>query len=476
MSFSNILVALGLSLVLGLGFRHRGRIYALTIVSVVALYWLQPSLKIQGYEFWLPTLVLGLVVLSWGLVSGPEERSKRENLLTTLLLILIVAGLEYVSRLKMETDWFNPSPLPGYPTTAFFTVALAVWGLLSLPRLKQAGSWVMIIALLAIFIFIKVPVISQGFNAFMVEISRHLPGPKVNPRPFFDLRWFGFSYIAFRLIHTLRDRQMGRLPQVSLAEYVTYVVFFPSLAAGPIDRAERFVKELRQPLALDADGWMEAGQRLAAGLFKKFVLVDFLGYISLTPANSGYVVSPAWMWVLLYGYSLQIFFDFSGYTDIAIGLGRLLGIKLPENFNAPYLKSNLTQFWNNWHMTLTQWFRAYFFNPLTRSLRSSGKISIPVMILITQVSTMLLIGLWHGITWNFVAWGLWHGLGLFLQNRWSDFIRPRAAGWLITPARQKAVEWLGMFATFNFVALGWVFFGFTSIRQSWYVFQMLFGQ
>jgi D-alanyl-lipoteichoic acid acyltransferase DltB (MBOAT superfamily) len=475
MSFSNILIALFFSLALGLLFQRRGRVYALAIISATALYWLQPSLNIQGYEFWLPTLALVLILLSWGWVSGPEERGKRGNLLMALLLILVVAGLEFVSRIQIETEWFNPSPLPGYPTVVLAVAALFTWGFFYLPKVKPAGLWTMVIVLLAIFIFIKVPYFSQRLASFLTEISLRLPGPKVAPRQFFDLRWFGFSYIAFRLIHTLRDRQMRRLPQVSLAEYVTYVVFFPALAAGPIDRIERFVKELRQPLALDSAGWLEAGQRLMVGLFKKFVLADSLVTFALSGTNADDLRTTGWMWFYLYAYTLLIYFDFSGYTDIAIGLGRLLGLKMPENFNAPYLKSNLTQFWNNWHMTLTQWFRAYFFNPLTRSLRSSGKVSVPAVIFITQIATMLLIGLWHGITWNFVLWGLWHGLGLFLQNRWSDFIRPRAAGRLTTPGRQKTVEWLGVFATFNFVTLGWVFFGFSSVQQSWIVLQMLFG-
>ncbi|MFH2040232.1 MAG: MBOAT family O-acyltransferase, partial [Chloroflexota bacterium] len=154
---------------------------------------------------------------------------------------------------------------------------------------------------------------------------------------------------------------------------------------------------------------------------------------------------------------------------------RLLGFKLPENFNAPYLKANLTQFWNNWHITLTQWFRAYFFNPFTRFLRGNKKLPIWIIILVTQVSTMVLIGLWHGITLNFVVWGLWHGLGLFIQNRWSGLMLPFRTRWLTTPIRQKAADFLGMVVTFNFVALGWVFFGFPSLQTSWFIFQRLFG-
>jgi alginate O-acetyltransferase complex protein AlgI len=219
----------------------------------------------------------------------------------------------------------------------------------------------------------------------------------------------GFSYIAFRLIHTLRDRQTGRLPLVNLREYVTYAVFFPALTAGPIDRLERFTPQLRQPAPLDL---MPGGQRLLVGLFKKFVLADSLGLVALNPINAGQIETTGWTWLVLYAFSLQILLDFSGYTDIAIGMALLMGIRLPENFNRPYRRPNLTQFWNHWHMTLTFWFRAYFFNPLARSLRS-GQMKLPVwiVILVTQVLTMLLIGLWHGITANFAFWGLWHGAG-----------------------------------------------------------------
>jgi len=153
-----------------------------------------------------------------------------------------------------------------------------------------------------------------------------------------------------------------------------------------------------------------------------------------------------------------------------------LGIRLPENFNAPYLKPNLTQFWNNWHMTLTQWFRAYFFNPLTRALRSAKKpLAQPLVILITQVSTFVLIGLWHGITLNFVLWGLWHGLGLFVQNRWSDWIKPRLAWLEGRPALKRCTTVLGTLLTFHYVALGWVWFALPSPQLSWQVLERLFG-
>jgi D-alanyl-lipoteichoic acid acyltransferase DltB (MBOAT superfamily) len=216
------------------------------------------------------------------------------------------------------------------------------------------------------------------------------------------------------------------------------------------------------------------------GLFKKFVVADGLALAALNATNAAQVHSTGWLWVLLYAYSLQIFFDFSGYTDIAIGLGRLVGIALPENFNAPYLKPNLTQFWNNWHMTLTQWFRAYYFNPLTRSLRSSvrtggRKLSAAVIIFVTQLTTFVLIGLWHGITWNFVLWGAWHGLGLFVQNRYSEWARPHLPDLSARPALKQGLAVAGGLLTFHYVALGWVWFALPSAGLSWQVFLKLFG-
>ncbi len=208
------------------------------------------------------------------------------------------------------------------------------------------------------------------------------------------------------------------------------------------------------------------------GLFKKFVIADSLALVALNANNAIQVRTSNWAWVLLYAYAFQIFFDFSGYTDIAIGMGGLLGIKLPENFKSPYLKSNLTQFWNSWHMTLTQWFRAYFFYPVTRALRS-GKRPLPfqLIMVITQISTMVLIGLWHGVTWNFILWGLWHGLGLFIHNRWAEWTKARFA--LLPQGWQNMLNAGGVLLTFHYVALGWVFFALPSPTISSRFFQML---
>jgi D-alanyl-lipoteichoic acid acyltransferase DltB (MBOAT superfamily) len=150
-----------------------------------------------------------------------------------------------------------------------------------------------------------------------------------------------------------------------------------------------------------------------------------------------------------------------------------VGIKLPENFAAPYNKPNLTQFWNSWHMTLTQWIRAYFFNPFNRWIRGYKSIPAWIMILIGQLATMLIIGLWHGITINFILWGVWHGLGLFVQNRWSDFAKTRINA--NNPRLQSVLQLSNLLLTFHFVALGWVFFKLSTPALAWQVLLKLFG-
>jgi D-alanyl-lipoteichoic acid acyltransferase DltB (MBOAT superfamily) len=327
-----------------------------------------------------------------------------------------------------------------------------------------------VIGVIALLVLVKSP----PLTGTLYNLVKSLRGEGADAVPF-SIQWLGFSYVAFRLLHTFFDRLSGRLPAVSLDEYVTYIIFFPAFTAGPIDRIERFLRDLRDPQPVQAEDWLAAGQRFFTGLFKKFVLADALALVSIG-AFAPFIRTAGWAWLVLYAYTFRLLFDFSGYTDIAIGMGRLAGIRLPENFASPYLKTNLTQFWNSWHMSLTQWFRAYFFNPLVRTFRSARKPIPPFAIIaIAQFGTMILIGLWHGISWNYVLWGVWHAAGLFLHNRWSEWTRARATSWAAIPARKVFLNVAGILVTFHYVALGWVFFALTTPAQSWAFFLKLFG-
>lgn len=474
MTIGEILILAGAALFWGLAMRERGRIYFLLITSIVVIFWLQPALPLRGFDFWLPVATLIIIVFSWYITASEETRQTEKNWTILAIIFGIVLFLSLSRYLPFDSILTASRP----PQTEILLLVVAVSGLFlflttRLTRFSTTLLVVSIIGLIIVFLAIKIPALT-----YWVSYSiRSLTNQSMAQAKVTDLRWLGFSYVAFRIIHTLRDRQIGRLPAVNLAEYMTYVIFFPAFTAGPIDRIERFIKDLRQPaIALGNDELLIAGQRFMIGLFKKFVVADALALIALNDTNALQVRTAGWAWILLYAYAFQIYFDFSGYTDIAIGTSRLLGIKLPENFSAPYLKPNLTQFWNNWHMTLTQWFRAYFFNPVTRWLRGwKNPLPMSMMILLTQIATMVLIGFWHGVTWNFTLWGLWHGLGLFIHNRWNDLTRVRAAAWATTPFRQNVLSLSGVIITFHFVALGWIFFALSSTSTPWYVFLKLFG-
>ncbi|PKO02280.1 MAG: hypothetical protein CVU43_08620 [Chloroflexi bacterium HGW-Chloroflexi-5] len=478
MSLINILILVGFSLAIfifsNFDRTHKLRNPLLLALSTGVIFWLQPALPIRGLDFWLPVATLALVALGWMLTSKPEERNPRATLITGALVIGTVLVIA-LTRYSGMTGIITPSRPPQTLSVIVVLTAVAMVLFLSYILLKGKSSLPYIVGvtiLLVIFAALKLPVLTEWLSGLL----RLWGGQSRELASAMDLRWLGFSYIAFRLIHTLRDRQSGRLPAMALDEYFIYMLFFPAISAGPIDRSERFIKDLRQPFIPSAEVLGAASKRLVIGLLKKFVIADLLAMIALNAANAGQINSTGWAWVMVYAYAFLIFFDFSGYTDIAISMGLLIGIKLPENFNAPYSKPNLTQFWNNWHMTLTQWFRAYFFNPLTRALRSSKK-PVPVwaVILITQLATMTLIGLWHGITFNFVLWGLWHGLGIFIQNRWSDWTKPLSARIQQKPFLNKVVTLFTTLLTFQFVALGWVWFALPSTALSLQVFGRLFG-
>ncbi|HEX6270859.1 MAG TPA: MBOAT family O-acyltransferase [Anaerolineales bacterium] len=447
------------------------RTYLLLALSVLAVYWFQPIVPLRSFDFWLPSVSLALTLLTWSLISQSGAWRTRQNI-NGLMIIVGLATVIDLSRYFLADPLITATTPPQFTQYLFFVVLVAA--ILSAIWLSHRSTGMIIatiILLIVILIVLKTPVLSLQASILFRTLANR---PSASATAF-DLRWLGISYIAFRLIHVMRDKQMGRLPELTLPQFATYVVFFSSLTAGPIDRAERFAQDLRKDFALTQVETLLGGRRIALGLLKKFVIADALALIALNDALAVQVRTTGWMWIILYAYTFQIYFDFSGYTDIAIGTAYLTGIRLPENFAAPYLRPNLAQFWNSWHMTLTQWFRSYFFNPFNRWIRRYKNIPTWAMILIGQVATMLLIGLWHGITLNFIFWGLWHGLGLFLQNRWSDFVRVHYPNLEENPRIQSALQIGGVLFTFHFVALGWIFFALSQPALSWQVFMTLFG-
>jgi len=261
----------------------------------------------------------------------------------------------------------------------------------------------------------------------------------------------GFSYLAFELLHVILERRRGGIESVSLGDLLAFVFFAPARIAGPIKRYPQFVAAVR-----DAEPSSEnvyAGLlRILFGLSKKFFLADIL---SQTLAESAWVASTMHAWVIVFAYSLQIWLDFSAYSDIAIGLGRTLGIVLPENFRAPYLAKNIREFWERWHITLSQWVRDYVFTPAGRWLFGTRLRRLPIAIaVISYLLTFTIVGAWHGLTPGFLLWGVYHGALLSLYH----VVRVKTPGWIADHPwyDSRAVRLAGVAFTFLCVTIGWV--------------------
>jgi alginate O-acetyltransferase complex protein AlgI len=468
-----LIIAIFASLLIGLLAEGKWRSWCLMAVSILAIYWLQPATPIRHLDFWLPTVCLILTIFTWLLTRPTSAPELRSNLKAGLFIagVIILIGL---TRYLGPVCCLTPTRPPALYQIILILVAVTLIFFLASQLVIGRVTWIYgsIILIIMVFVIQK----SEPLSELVSMGLRSLNVQSVNLASASDIKWLGFSYVAFRLMHTLRDRVSGRLPDLMLTEYITYIIFFPAYTAGPIDRVQRFIQDLRQPFHLTFNTFLLGGKRILLGIFNKFVLADGLAIFALNSSNSNQVNSTSWLWIMLYAYSLRIFFDFSGYTDIAIGMGQLLGIQLPENFERPYLKQNLTLFWNSWHITLAQWFRAYFFNPLTRALRTSPRnIPLPLIIFVGQLSTFILIGLWHGISWNYAIWGAWHGFGLFIHNRWSNLIRSKVSNLDSRPNLKRLVGFGSVVITFHYVSLGWVWFALSTPAQSWNTILKLFG-
>jgi alginate O-acetyltransferase complex protein AlgI len=226
----------------------------------------------------------------------------------------------------------------------------------------------------------------------------------------------GVSYFSFKAIHVIVESYKRTITELDPLTYLNYVTFFPSFISGPINRYPQFAPQLlaERPGALKGD--LRAGaERIVHGLFKKLVLVPIVfPYIISNPGRPLSQQSLSGVAIGLYAYAAYAYFDFSGYSDLAIGSARILGLQLPENFNWPFLQRNIRDFWTNWHMSLTSWLVDYVYWPVVRKLRNADYFrSRPVLLSVVGMNaTFLACGAWHGESWSFVLWGAYHGLGI----------------------------------------------------------------
>jgi alginate O-acetyltransferase complex protein AlgI len=270
----------------------------------------------------------------------------------------------------------------------------------------------------------------------------------------------GISFYTFQSISYLIDTYNNRLTKPSYSDYLMYMTFFPHLVAGPIVRAKDFLPQLEKNLSINKAGINEAFYLITKGLVKKVIIADFVAQYSdiVFSAPDGFSGTEHILSSLCY--TLQIFCDFSGYTDMAIGIALLLGFRLCLNFDSPYKATSITNFWRRWHISLSTWLRDYIYIPLGGNKKG---INLQLLFLLF---TMLIGGFWHGADWKFIFWGGAHGVLLILHKLFTKYLSKFFNGKLFT-----CISWA---ITFCCVSLLWIPFRAQSIQETWLIYCKIF--
>jgi alginate O-acetyltransferase complex protein AlgI len=302
------------------------------------------------------------------------------------------------------------------------------------------------------------------YTDFILDSINMLTGA---PLPFLNIVLpLGISFFTFQQIAYLVDVMRGAPVERDILSYGLFVSFFPHLIAGPLVHHAEMIPQFKRERSGRSAVLAARGLAIfAAGLFKKVVIADNLAqFVSPVFAHldAGGGVTTPWAWLATLSYTVQIYFDFSGYSDMAVGLALLFGIRLPVNFRSPYKALSITDFWRRWHITLSRFLRDYLYIPLGGNRLGEHRRYLNLML------TMLLGGLWHGAGWNFLIWGGLHGLYLCVNRLWQE---RRAVS--ITSSRPASIlSWL---LTFFAVVIAWVFFRTKTLAGAWQMLGSLFG-
>lgn len=274
----------------------------------------------------------------------------------------------------------------------------------------------------------------------------------------------GVSFFTFNAISYLADVANGETKSENFFKILLYLSFFPRLTSGPLQKSSDFFVQIENERKITKENLSAGIQIYFLGLFKKLVFADrlsvFVNEVYATPnAFSGVSI-----WLAIISYSLLIYFDFSGYSDMAIGTGKMLGFDLPKNFNMPYLSQNVTEFWRRWHISLSTWIRNYIYIPLGGNRK--GKIRQNLNLLIA----MTLCGLWHGATINFILWGFLHGVALLVHKQ---FLRIKKSE-NNTTCNNPVLKFISILCTFIFISLTWVLFRAENISEALLIYKRMF--
>ena len=382
----------------------------------------------SSYEFiflFLPLVLAGFFLLARAGVRAPA------------LAWLVLCSLFFYS-------WWNPRFL------LLILISIgANYGIgLLLARLRAQGKESAASAALFTGVALNLAAIGYyKYAGFLAQTMNDLFGTGISLPPI--VLPLAISFFTFQQITYLADVRRGETEEHDFVHYCLFVTFFPQLIAGPIVHHKEMLPQFKaNELRFSATHFSVGLTFFAAGLFKKIVVADQLALHAspaFVAASQGTQLAAAQAWGGALSYTLQLYFDFSGYSDMAIGLARMFSIRLPQNFNSPYRAANIIDFWRRWHMTLSRFLRDYLYIPLGGNRHGKARRQLNLAI------TMLLGGLWHGAGWTFVFWGGLHGLYLMANHGWRAFRGERAA-----PGPLALTT--GRLVTFFFVTIAWVFF------------------
>jgi D-alanyl-lipoteichoic acid acyltransferase DltB (MBOAT superfamily) len=379
-----------------------------------------------------------------------------EKPLARKLLLLIASAIFYMA--------WDPAPfvLVIYLATVDYFIAKAIPKYNDRPEKKKLLVALSIVNNLSILGFFKY---ANLFYESFANITGYFGVTIVYERLHLLLP-IGLSFVVFHTLSYTIDVYRGDCePRKSWIDVLLYISFFPQLIAGPILRAHTFLPQFDKKPELSSETGAIALYRIAKGLGKKLLIADYLSANIVDRVfASPEVYMPLEVWAAVFAYTIQIYYDFSAYSDIAIGAAALFGFKIPENFNRPYKSTDLTQFWRRWHISLSTWLRDYLYIPLGGNRGGKWLTMRNVMI------TMILGGIWHGASWRFALWGAVHGVGLCMTRVF----------WWYTGGEPKNPPWwrigITWFITFMSVMLARIFFRADTMEQAYRVFAHLLGE
>lgn len=385
-------------------------------------------------------LLLGMVLIYWLLPKG-QMRSLWLALSNMALLLywypepgLILLGLGLVTYILGEV--------------------LCRWG--------QGRGWLLTMAIVLVSFYL----LYSKYFAFLLQTFNQVLQLLGQPGQW---HWeqvavpVGISFVTFRWLHYIIDCYRGLVDRRDILTFLAYSFFWPILTSGPIERWHDFSGQLTEAAKWRGEYFLDGGRRILLGLFKKLFLAAALAPLAAGLQKPGLTAGAYWL--AAHAYAWQLYVDFSGYTDIAVGASRLFGLKVQENFDWPYLRGNISLFWKHWHMSLTRWFRDYLFIPLGGSRVAFRRI------LFNTLVVMFVTGLWHGAGWNFLFWGLLHAVALISWRVYRRYLWPHL------PQFWQETRWyqgLSILLTYNFVVLAWIPFT-TNMPQALHVLRVMGG-